>query len=79
MYVKITSSEMVQRKSNDKKWQKCILCEHELCKNIYFVTKLFMRDCIPKKPRILTKKSVKSFFFGLVSQQNAMCRIDIGK
>ena len=78
MYVKITSSEMVQRKNNDKKWQKCILCEHELCKNIYFVTKLFMRNSIPKNTRILTK-TCKEFFFGLVSQQNAMCRIDIGK
>ena len=77
MYVKITSSEMVQRKSNDKKWQKCILCEHELCKNIYFVTKLFMRNSIPKNHAFL-QKSAKSFF-GLFSQQNAMCRIDIGK
>ena len=77
MYVKITSSEMVQRKNNDKKWQKCILCEHELCKNIYFVTKLFMRNSIPKNHAFL-QKSAKSFF-GLFSQQNAMCRIDIGK
>ena len=48
MYAKLTSSEMVQRKSNDKKWQKCILCEHELCKNKYFVTKLFMRNSLQK-------------------------------
>ena len=77
MYVKITSSEMVQRKSNDKKWQKCILCEHELCKNKYFVTKLFMRNSIPKNHAFLQK--VQRVFFGLFSQQNAMCRIDIGK
>ena len=77
MYAKITSSEMVQRKSNDKKWQNCILCEHELCKNKYFVTKLFMRNFLHKNHAFLQKSA--RFFFVLYSQQNAMCWIDIGR
>ena len=57
MYAKLTSSEMVQRKGNDKKWQKCILCEHELCKNKYFVTKLFMRNSLQKNHTFLQKSA----------------------
>ena len=78
MYAKITSSEMVQRISNDKKWQNCILCEHELCKNKYFVTKLFMRNSLHKNHAFLQKKC-SVFFFVLYSQQNAMRWIDIGR
>ena len=60
MYVKITSSEMVQRKSNDKKWQKCILCEHELCKNI-FCHEIIHEEFYAKKTTHSQKKC-KEFF-----------------